>query len=250
MNRYAAAADRARLLYRFPPTPNGRRTLELYCSSKPILSDGDWPGATVSFCRVGPEIGSSGNEAAIRAENGHQWSGIDTALPYEAASFDLVILHTTLDDLGSLGLPGGQAFEPSTLLNNILRVMAPGGVLAGCVNNRWAIKSLLQRIRGAATSGARAQSPGRFSLRSLRSLLATSGYSDIHLFTLLPDSAAPFKLIDTDPAISRAAFRHELQIMRRHMRLGPSYFLRWAAVELGLNRHVEKSNFFWAVKPC
>jgi SAM-dependent methyltransferase len=250
MNRYAAAADRARLLYRFPTAPNGGRTLELYHAGKPLLSGGDWPGAAPSYCRIGIELENSGHESAIGTEDGHRFAGIDIARRYAPASFDLVVLHRTLDELASVDASDGKSFEPSVLLKNILTVMAPGGVLAGCVNNRWAINSLMRQIRGPATGGIRAQSPGIFSLRSLRTLLTVSGYSDIRLFTLLPDSSAPFKLIDTDPAISRAAFRHELQIMRRYMRLGPSYFLRRAAVELGLNRHVEQSIFFWAVKTC
>ncbi len=248
MKLYEAAADRARLLYRIPTVPNGKRTLELYHSEAPLLSERDGPVNATTLCRIGlghrPETEQSPSNSATTA-----LLDVGKPMPFADQAFDLVILHRTLDELASLPKSTWRKFDASLLFKSLHPVVAAGGVVSGCVSNRWSLKSMGTRLRPFANPAQGDQPPGHFTLRSLRKALLTAGFSDIQLFTLLPQCAAPSKLIDADPDISRTAFRHEFNIAR-HRPFTLGYFARIAMVELGLNRHLERAYFFWAIKSC
>ena len=250
MNHYEAAEDRARLLYRFPMVPDQRRTLEIYRLGEPLLRDCEWTGSSRTFFHIGASVPSRAKES--QSLQGQELDLTDSlgTLPFADQSFDLVVLHRTLDELTTPALRNGTAFNPSTLLKNIYPLLAPGGIVAGCVNNRWHLTSLASELIRLGTRRSNAESKAQFSLRGLRRALSGSGYQEVRLFTLLPNISTPYKLIDTDPAISRLAFRQELEVMRHHIRFSPAYFVRRVAVELGLNRQFEESLFFWATKPC
>lgn len=248
MKLYEFAADRARLLYRIPPVPREGRTLELYHSELPLHSKRDSSARPLTLCRIGPHhsgrnlISENDSQSDAQAE-------CHAPLPFPQSSFDLVIVHRTLDELAASQSGSQRRFEPSTLLSHIQAVLAPGGVVAGCVSNRWALKTLVAKFRPLAAQTHGPRLPGRYSLGSIHRFLATAGLSDAQVFTLLPNGASPSKLIDTDSTISRIAFRHELNIAR-HRRASLGYFARLAMVELGMNRHLEEAYFFWAFKPC
>lgn len=247
IKRYEAAADRARFLYRIPTAPNSNRTLELYHAGAPLLGDGDWLGIDKTLCRVGPDKLTGSLEESSRADRSLTHLDFRRPLPFTNQSFDLVILHRILDDLAALPKRESHEFDPALFLKNVSAVLAPGGIVAGCVNNRWSLKALTHKLKQLAISARDTLPLSLFTLRNLNEALSVAGYSDIRLFTLLPNCSAPSKLIDTDPVVSRIAFRNELKITRQ-VSLAPGYLVRRAMVELGMNRLLEDSIFFWASK--
>src|ERR1035437_5834295 len=99
IKRYEAPADRVRLLYRIPHAPNGGRTLELYNTVTPVLADDNWPGTNKTLCRVGPGKPAGFHEDHHRDSHDQNYLDFHGPLPFANQSFDLVILHRTLDDL-------------------------------------------------------------------------------------------------------------------------------------------------------
>lgn len=247
IKRYEAAADRARFLYRIPTAPNSNRTLELYHAGEPLLGDGDWPGIDKTLCRIGPDKLIGSPEDSSRANRSLTHLDFRRPLPFADQSFDLVILHRILDDLAALPKGESHKFDPALFLENVSAVLAPDGIVAGCVNNRWSLKALTHKLKQLATPARDTRPLSLFTLRNLNKALSVAGYSDIRLFTLLPNCSAPSKLIDTDPVVSRMAFRNELKITHQ-VSLTPGYLVRRAMVELGMNRLLEDSIFFWASK--
>ena len=246
---YETAADRVRLLYRIPKSPNGNRVLELYHTGKPLLSDCLWLGTSKTFCQLG-----LGGKATTRGNTGGEEQAsvhgdIGVALPFVSQVFDIVIAHHILDDLATLSMNDGKKFRACLFFKNILTVLAAGGLVVGCVDNRWSVKSLKHRFSLLNDCHRPNPPPRHFTLRGLRKALSEAGFVDIRLFSLLPNCSSPFKLIDTEPRISRAAFRHELETVR-NLTSASGYVIRRIAVELGLSRHLEESIFFWAYKPC
>lgn len=253
MKLYESAADRARLLYRIPAVPGTKRTLELYHSALPLHLHYESTVRPLTLCRISSRIQTATESIPVRKNKTRTavdvQAGYDEALPFPNGSFDLVILHRTLDELVASQSGGQRGFDAPRFLKYIQAVLAPGGVVAGCVTNRWALSAIRNKLGPFAARSQDQRQPGHYSLAGIRKSLATAGFSGARIFTLLPNCAEPSKLIDTDPTISRIAFRNELNIAR-HRKATSSYFARVALVELGMNRHLEEAFFFWAVKPC
>ena len=251
---YANPVDRARALYRIPTAPKRNRTLEICHGREPLLSEFNWPGEGHFACVTGAaaEPGGGqpnmGNRPAFAA-----LTSFADRLPFAAKSFDLVILHRTLDDLAAASELQPAGFDAAAFLNQVVDVLAPGGLVAGCVDNRYGLKRALRKLsrrwRGDAARSEVADSDAAFSLGTLRALLVGAQLSDIRLFTLLPDCDAPMKLVDADAGISKLAFRRELEA-QRHCLSPSAYLARRVAVELGLARHVESAIFFWGYRAC
>ena len=225
MTPYATAADRARALYRIPSAPARNRTLEICHGREPLLPGQRWPG-------VGHAFVMTADDAAR------------PALTFEPQSFDLVILHRTLDDLAAAAQPGA-VFNVQGFLQQVSSLLTPGGLLAGCFQKRDALRSIVQLLRPHQSSAARSH----WSTQALRRMLVGAGLSGIKTFGVLPDADSPLKLIDDDGSVSHFAFMREIAVRRRQLSL-PAYAARRLAVELGLNRRMESAVFFWAYKPC
>lgn len=237
MKPYETALSRAQTLYRIPTAPTRNRVLELCVCREPLLLDYPWPGESKICCMLGAGAASGSNPAL-------QYADFQKPLPYAAYDFDVMVLHQSLDDLIVAARQADVAFDPKQFLTSLLPHLAPGGLIAGCLSNRSSAKLAWRRLarRGEAAAA-------HFTLRGCRDLLLASGLSDVRVFTLLPNCAAPLKLVDIDPSVAKLVFRHELQARRPELRL-PSYLIRRAAVELGLYPHLEESIFFFGYKPC
>ena len=241
MTPYATAAERVRALYRIPTAPLRNRTLEICAGRDPLLANWRWPGEGHVCCVVGASALPDGAGTTLIA------TGLDAPVPFAAQSFDLVILHRTLDDLAAAA--GRNRFDAQSFLTQVAGVLTPGGLVAGCVQNRaslpgiahWAAQALRMRASGGTSF--------RFSLQGLRGMLSRASLADIRTFRLLPDGDAPLKLVDVDPTVTRFAFRRELDARRRHLS-SMAFSARRLAVEVGLYRYLEPSIFFWAYKPC
>ena len=225
MTPYATAADRARALYRIPSAPARNRTLEICHGREPLLPGQRWPGQGHAFAMT--EHGAA-----------------QPALTFEPQSFDLIILHRTLDDLAAAARPPA-AFDVQAFLRQVSTLLVPGGLLAGCFQKRDALGFIVQQLRPKQASAA----PGHWSTPGLRRMLAAAGLSNVKTFGLLPDADAPLKLIDDNGNVAHFAFMREIAVRRRQLSL-PAFAARRLAVGLGLNQRLEPAVFFWAYKPC
>ena len=170
-------------------------------------------------------------------------------MPFPQRSFDLVILHCTLDDLAASSLSPNASFDALAFLKKVVAVLVPGGLVAGCVDNRYDSKFFLRGMAQRWCGQDNRHAKAGLSLAKLRSLLDAAQLTDIRLFSLLPGCDSPLRLVDSDPGISRLAFRHELEARREYLST-PSYLARRAVIELGLSRHLESAIFFWGYRAC
>ena len=243
-HQYATAANRARALYRIPTAPNAGKTLELFHASEPLTHGQTLAQGGAAVCQLGIEalpVKRTGNTAA--------YACFDEALPFPDLSFDRVILHRTLDELSCASRQRRVDFDPTGLFRQVARVLVPGGLVAGCIGNRSKLKSAIRWLGQPGNRASAAGPAAQLGVRRLRDALSDAGFQNMRLFTVLPDCDAPLKLVDTDRATSRAAFRHELQIAR-HAWSRSGYLARRVAVELGLYAQLEEAFFFWAYRPC
>jgi SAM-dependent methyltransferase len=243
MTPYASPVDRAKALYRIPTAPRRNRTLEVCCGRAPFVLAGPWHGSGHACLTIGA-LPPTEAVCSEDVERFHQ-ADLSAPLPWASQSFDLIVLHRTLEDLSA---PSQAAsFDVKGFLAQIGKVLAPGGVVAGCLQNRHS----LRWIAGRAARRLGASVPhehAAYSVRELRNLLETAPLVGSRIFSLLPNCDSPLRLVDTDPKISRLMFRHEL-IAARSRPL--PYFAKRVAVELGLyGTLVTRAIFFWACKPC
>jgi hypothetical protein len=229
MTSYADSIDRVRLLYRLPTAPGPGRTLEVRREGVPPLF-----GAA-----VGPSDASWELESAA--------PGIP-ALPFAPRSFDMAVLHRTLEAVAARGRRHGNE-EITALLRAIADVLVPAGLVVGCVQNPrslWALSSALRRrFGGGASASGDWESP---TVSELGAALAASGYTDARFFSLVPDCDEPMRLIDADPVIARSVVRRELQPMRGHLLL---YLFKRLVAEAGVYpRLLTRGVLFWAYRRC
>jgi len=232
MKPYGRDESRVRALYRIFAPGERRRVLEICWGATGALGGEPWPDEAAITCVVGrapvPAQGASPG-AICRADA--------RALPFARGSFDLVVLHGTLDGLTASD-PAWR--DPSALdgfVAGAIDLLTPRGVLAGCVSNRF---RLARWLRGGH---ARVQPPGWFSLGSCTALLRRAPLRDVQLFTVIPDAQAPLGLVSTDRDLSRHAFRRELETVRPALGFA-DYAVRRLFADLALNRYIEGSLFF------
>lgn len=240
---------RAHRLYRVPTAPNNNRTLELYHSREPALAGVAWPGAAPVFCRLDNDDPSDHRARLANSVIDVRHADVGEPLPFAEESFDLVILDRTLDDLAISARQHRRVFDAHRFLEHVAHVLVPGGLLAGCVDNRTGLKSVTRWARHIL-SGGRALAPfGQFTLHDLNGILASADFAEVRLFTLLINCDDPLRMVDIDPRVSKIAFRHELQVARdSYSKAG--YLARRLAVELGFYPRMEESFFYLAYKQC
>lgn len=239
---YDKDIDRIRALYRIPTGPTRDRTLHIGAGDLPPIIDDRWRargGVTCGLVVDGPlrsahDGGARGDLPLVPKEG---------PLPFADGDFDRIILHGTLDALlagtkGAARMALGRLF-----MAEVLRVLAPGGVVAGTFDNSTSPYHLRANLRGGSAAGA------RVSARSARGILAQFGLGDVKVFSLLPEADAPLRLVDTEGGVARLVFRRELQASRGSLS-SIGFLLRWLVVELRLSTSLEKSVFFWGRKAC
>jgi hypothetical protein len=229
---YADPADRVRALYRIPSTPFRNRTLEICHGREPLLPGHRWPGEGPPTEVVIPDDGTPLAKLA-------QWA---------PQSFDLIILHRTLDDLASAAR-GAAPFDAQAFVDHVASLLVPGGVVAGCVHKRDRVRSTLSRAVHWWRNAPSTAVPSHWSVSALRRMLVLAHLSQIRTFTLLPQTDAPLKLVDDDRRVARFAFHHEADVMRRYLS-ATAFQVRRLAVACDLPRRWEPAVFFWACKPC
>lgn len=243
---YELASARLRAIYQLPAMVDGAGVLELYLQDHGRVVDGEWPARQLVSCRlVGGDRGSPVTTPMIGRLHGCEAS-YDEPLPFTAASFDLVILHHTLDDLAAAlpQRPPRQVAEE--WLARIASILRPGGVVAGCGRNGSSLRGWHWRRR-AVTSGS--SEVAALSVLSCQGALLSAGFRDIQVCNLWPDPQAPSTLAAVEVEASRRAFRYALESSRDSLSRS-GYLLRKAVVELGLNRFLEPHLFYWGYRSC
>jgi SAM-dependent methyltransferase len=242
MKPYETPADRLRALYRIPTAPPPNRVLELCCGpERTLFVDGDWPGESRTVCLIGPQQTRATTAEVHTASIGQPW-------PFAPGSFDLVVLHKTLDDLHFAASNGGTALEPRAFLAQVGDLLTAGGLVAGCASNATGMNALLRRT-GLRRVEVNKDDHAFLTASGCQSLLHSSGYHEIKTCVVLPSWNSPLRLVESEAQVARVAFRSELEATRP--RISPfSYAVRRLVCELGLYRHLEDSLFFWGYKAC
>lgn len=151
--------------------------------------------------------------------------------------FDLAALHGTLD---AVTLRDGQDVRDA-LLREVLRVLVPGGVIAGTAAN----ESFLRRFLPAARRGARGAG---LSLRTAERVLRSAGFVEVRVFALVPNAQSPLRLVEVHDEVARAFFSGEVRRQRASLPWW-GYFARDLLVRTGAYADLQPSLFFWGRRP-
>ncbi|HCN70089.1 MAG TPA: hypothetical protein DIT03_18015 [Candidatus Accumulibacter sp.] len=234
-----------RALYQLPTPPGNGAALELHLSDRGRVAGDQWPAELVVSCRLGALATRPWQGLAGVAGTHDCQVSYDAPLPFPPASFDLVILHHTLDELAAVFRNRSAHQVAGEWLQKIAAITRPGGVVVGCGLNRTSPRSRL-RHQGAASATAERPALGIFSCRAA---LLRAGLQDVQVFNLWPDADAPSTIASIDAAASRRAFRYVLESTRESLSRS-GYLTRRLVAELGINRFLEETLFFWGYKPC
>lgn len=233
MSPYDLDTARIRLMYRIPKAPARGRALDLSVNEQSILQANNWAGDFTLF-----------NVSASDCSKG---------LPFPDGSFDVVLMHRTLDQLWLLARRQGRTFVLRDVLSQVAGLLATGGLVMGCVENRHGLNRLLRsvkRLSGRSDQiAAYAASDFPLSVSACRKALAVAGFEDIRLFSVLPGPDSPRRLLSIDRSWSRRGCRWQVEEMRALMR--PSRFIVWRVLaEIGVSQYVGAAILFWGRKGC
>lgn len=244
---YATRDARLRALYQLPTPPGESAALELRVGDDGRVIDSTWPADLIVSCRLTETVRQPWTSVDPSARLQACEAAYDGPLPFAADTFDLVILHHTLDELAALFRRRAPRQVAEELLRRVDLVLRPGGLVVGCGLNRTSPRGWFGRqaaTRTAATDRVRA-----LGIHSCRDVLLRCGFRNAEVFNLLPDADDPRALSSVDAHASRLTFRRALEASRASLD-APGYLVRRIAVGLSLNRFVEDALFFWAYKPC
>jgi hypothetical protein len=172
---------------------------------------------------------------------------------FPAATFEVVILHRTLDGLFALARQKACSLDLGAFLSGVSRVLSAGGALVGCVDNRYSFegicrlsKRLLRTDRGVSYGINPAPT---FTVGTCHASLAQAGFKQIRLFSAVPNSESPVKLISTERGWSRSAARRHADALRPLVQ--HRGYLAWRVLgELGISHHFGNSIYFSCRKAC
>jgi hypothetical protein len=170
---------------------------------------------------------------------GRQWPGQIAARRCEdllspqspvTGGFDLVILHGTLDHVRLRY--GGDA--ELALLQAAIKLLAPGGVVAGIRVNRLQLNRAGKSV--LPTFG--------ISARTCAKQLSCAGLGRPSVFYALPTADTPWFIASSDRALARRHFEDALQRRRGEYSV-VDYILRKFLIVSGTYRHLAGALFFW-----
>lgn len=203
---YESAAARRMVLYRIPSVPAAGRIVELHFpGTVPVLGEG-WRGAKF--------------ETRLIVELSKPDADISLAC-------DMVVLHRTLDDAENCT---NGAVVAQAIFTHALELLHSGGIVAGCICNRYALDR---------ESRAR----GTFSASSFRKIALASGIADLNLYCLYPNPESPTILLDQNPNAYRHFSRRHVTRPRRYISI-LRHLLKQAWVASALGRMVAPAYFF------
>jgi len=245
MRPYHSGIARLRALYQLPTPPGRGAALELHLSDRGRVVGEHWPADLVVSCRLDALANRPWQGPAGTAGAGECQVSYHEPLPFPPESFDVVILHHTLDELAAVFRSKPASQVAVEWLQKIAAITRPGGVVVGCGRNRTRPR-FLSGHQGTPTEKAEIPSLGIFSCQAA---LLRAGLQEVQVFNLWPDAEAPSTIASIEAAASRRAFRYVLESTRESLSR-PGYVARRLAVELGVNRLLEQGLFYWGYKPC
>ena len=157
-----AGPERVDLFRRYVGGP-GRHVLDLGCRD----------GALTQTYAGGNEIVGvdADRDALAEAEKlgiETHWADLDDALPFQDATFDVVVAGELLEHLR----------DPKRVVSEVLRVLRPGGTFVASVPNAYRLKNRLRFLRGRKPEDDPTHLQ-MFAPHDLRALLA--GFEDVQL---------------------------------------------------------------------
>lgn len=215
-----------------PIAPVRGRALDLSVNRKSILHGANWWAGELVIVDV---------------------SEIDDpkGLPFGDGAFDIVVLHRTLDALSAVARRQGREFAIRDFLSQAARILTPGGLVVGCVENRYGLDRMVgaaARLIGRTAAAVSAVRP--LSVLACNRALALAGFEEIRLFSVLPGPDAPTRLQSIEPGWSRAACNRQVDALRPPL-VRPSIYLIWRVLaQLGVSQYMGAATFFWGRKPC
>lgn len=230
MRIYESNQTRVQAMYRLPGDLRPRRVLELFVAgSRPVINV-EWRAQTTVCSRA------------------YGWGTEGATDTDETDAYDFALLHWTLDS-ASVGRERQAGHDRQiALLHEVSRALVPGGIVAGCVTNRYSLSHLRRCWIGRSGRGKK-DVPTGHTPRSLQSMLKTSGIGDIEIFTALPSADNPEALVGTS---RRASIPHFVRFVesRRGQSARISYIGRRLIAKAGLYGYLVGSLVFWGRKPC
>lgn len=249
-------AERISFLYRFSTAAAKGRVLEINANVnvEPVLRGRNWADSTVVNL-LPPHSGSS-NESDLAVPSKRRLCCIASygkELPFGDGSFDAIVMHGTLDQLMALSRREGREFDIGGFLSRASRLLKVGGTVAGCVENRHSLEEFFrsaERLLGRRDSTIRsARLRPTFSVNSCHAALAAAGFRDIRLFSVVPNSQSPSKLLSIEKAWSRRASKRHVQALRPL--LSRSAYMVWRLLaEFGVSQYLGRAIFFSGRKEC
>lgn len=236
---YSLDISRIELLYGIPVAPARGRALYLSIDGTTILRQGIWPGELkvldVSGTSGDPTIGASGDAFPV--------------LPFRSGDIDIVVLHKTLDHLAAMARRQGRGFVAHDFLSKVFRILSPGGLVIGCVENRYSIDHILHRAIRIRDTSCAVDSLRPFSVLTCHRALAAAEFQEISLFSMLPSPDAPHKLHGIHLGWSRHACLRQVEALRPLV--GRASYLMWRILaELRISQYLGPAIFFWGRKKC
>lgn len=249
MKIYESPIERMRAIYQCPVSSDVARVLELHVENYgPILSE-NWPAKLALSCRLVNRVGDFRYTPEVQSGFVTCDVSLNEELPFATGSFDMVILHHTLDDLAT-GLTRRESRVLAEYwLRQVARVIRPEGLVAGCGSNGCSPISALKRYLSKGHQSVASRSQPVMSVLSCAQILDRVGFHGIEVFNLLTDTNTPRSLASIDPLLSRRVFEHELQSVRDSLGFG-EYLIRKLLLHLSADRFLEPNIFYWGFRRC
>ena len=223
MKPYHTGAARLRAIYQLPTPPGNAAVLELHLSDAGRVMDDQWPAELLVRCRLTPEVSRPWWAADIKSRPHDCEASYHEPLPFAPGSFDVVLLHHTLDELASVFRQKRPRQVADEWLRQVASLLRPGGLVVGCALNRTSPGSWLHRARTGSTIAA--AEVRVLSVLSCKAALSNAGFCNPEVFNLLPDASAPLAIASVEAGASKRWFRHALDAMTGSLHL-PGYRVR------------------------
>lgn len=214
---YESGVACAGLMYRLPTVAGPGRTLLCSANSQDSLSVLEWEDTVVR----------------LRLDKG----AVGPLSDYPGASFQRVVLHWVIDEVGRGSKPWGTSAERVAFLTEVRRLISPGGAVVGCAANFLD----LSFSRRSASLGSTSSHYER--------LLTRSGFARTKTYIVLPSAHDPRILVSTAPRASEHYFRMDMARASSDGR-GIKPLARRILIRAGLNRHLQGSLLFVGYAPC
>ena len=242
MKPYETDLGRIRALYRIPTAASSRCILEVCAEGQSFVLDGELSPLKRATCVL-----TGDGEGSIKIVQSPIEPSFQCA--HECESFDLIVLHGTLDALFTIADTSGAKFDPCRFIRQLAALLSPSGVIAGCVSNGSNPRQLIHRFSNFRGWKFSAFYWTRITIGGCASMLRQAGLNDIRVYNVLPNASAPMKIVETQRDVAHFAFGRALEARRPELSI-VGYWTRRLVLEFDLYPFIEKSIYFWGSRGC